>query len=286
MSIPLLLKDFLQIAIIAVVLHYIFLWIRGTRTASILIGLLGLITGLLFVTAAFSLDVVAQILRAISVYFWLALIIVFHPEIRKILGTLGNMKFGAVWRGSALNDSPVEVLSEVSQALALQKTGALIAVERQEALTHYAETGVELDALLSTELLTSIFHPPLPLHDGGIIVRKNRVIAARCIFPVSDEMDKETVSKFNSGLRHRAALGLSEQTDAMIIVISEETGGISIAHDGEMRRNLDEHKLLRYLKAVYVPKEKQNQTFSLIFGGPQQNIFVRFFMSLRKGGVK
>lgn len=271
--------DILQILLIAVVVYNIFRLVRGTRTASILIGFASLIFTLWAVTVLFNLDVIAYALRALSVYFGLGAIVVFHPEIRKILGRFGAMSVGGIWRGRS--ESPVDVLTEAALELSREKTGALIAVERQEALTHYGETGVGLDALLSTELIISIFTPPLPLHDGGLVIRGSRILSARCMFPLTNRtVDGNHSPETHTGMRHRAAIGLSEDTDALVIVVSEETGGISIAHDGEIRRNIAPHNLQRYLKAVFIPKDKRGETFPLVFGSQGTGLLSRLMYNL------
>lgn len=271
--------DLLQILLIAVVVYTLFRLVRGTRTASILIGFTSFIFTLWAVTVLFNLDVIAYALRALSVYFGLAVIVVFHPEIRKILARLGTMSFGGIWRGQT--ESPVDILTDAALDLSRKKTGALIAVERQEALTHYAETGVALDSLLSTELIVSIFTPPLPLHDGGLIVRGSRILAARCMFPLTNRaVEGHHSPETHTGMRHRAAIGLSEDTDALVIVVSEETGGISVAHDGDIRRNIAPHNLQRYLKAVFIPKDKLGDTFPLVFGSHGTGRFSRMVLNL------
>jgi len=191
--------------------------------------------------------VLSWLLGAVSVYVAVGLVVIFQPEIRHALAMLGG---GALLGASA---SPVggprqavaEQLVAVVMRLSRRRHGALIAIERDIALKNFQESGVLLDAPLVPELLLSIFYPRAPLHDGGVVLRGDRILAARCVFPLTTRPDLEEL-----GTRHRAALGLSEETDAVVIVVSEESGMVSVAHEGRLYRDLGEEKLRRYLMAL------------------------------------
>jgi uncharacterized protein (TIGR00159 family) len=176
-------------------------------------------------------DVLARILQMLLLYLALSSVVIFQPEIRRILAAIGSLIFS---EGSGTFDRKKvtpEMMTNAIFDLARVKIGALIAFERGISLRGYEESGVPLDAIPSRELLVSVFSPPLPLHDGGVTIRNGRLAAAHCLFPVSSKPELSGM-----GMRHRAAIGISEETDALVVAVSEETGGISIAHNGKMIR--------------------------------------------------
>jgi len=202
--------------------------------------------------------VLARVVYFLLIYLALSMVVVFQQEIRRMLALVGGQRLFN--RQFALRQESVpEKLCHCVTHLAQEKIGALIAVERGISLCGYEDSGVKLNALVSHELLTSIFTPPLPLHDGGIIMRDGRVAAAHCLFPVSNQAELAT-----SGMRHRAAVGLSEETDAVVVVVSEETGKISVAHNGRLHRYSDEKVekvLLRWLKKAMPYETRGTGTF-------------------------
>ena len=234
-----------QILVLAAGYYYIFLFLRGTRGAQVLVGLAFLLAILTGLTQLFNLDALNWILRRISVFFGAALLIIFQPEIRRALAELGRQPLFAAAKQKR---EVVESIVEATLSLAEQRIGALVAVERDTAAAAVIETGVSLDAAVTPELLASIFFPHTPLHDGGVIIRGGRIVAAGCVFPLSQktELHREL------GTRHRAALGLSEETDAVVVVVSEETGAISVSYQGRISRGLDEERLRRFLSGVLV----------------------------------
>lgn len=250
----------IQIAIIAACVYYALRYLRGTRGAQILIGLASIILSVWAVTFLLNLDVLRYILQALSMSLLIGLLVVFHPELRRALAQLGQHSYLQL-TSNAGSESPVDVLVEASSRLAAQKIGALIAIERGESLNRIEETGVPLDALISPELLISIFKPPAPLHDGGVIIKGKRILAAHCLFPLDSDARIR-----NAGTRHRAALGLAKDSDALVIVVSEEKGTISIAHDDVIRRNVDARALERFLKAAFVPTDRKVDQTRMIFG--------------------
>lgn len=223
--------DAVQIAILYLVIYAILKAARGSRFGQVLTG-----AGVLFgVSAAFTylfrFDVLARILQMLLFYLALSSVVIFQPEIRRILAAIGSLLFSEKRGTFDRRRVTPEMMVNAIFDLARVKTGALIAFERGISLRGYEESGVPIDAIPSRELLVSVFTPPLPLHDGGATVRNGRVAAAHCLFPVSSKPELSGM-----GMRHRAAMGLSEETDALVVAVSEETGGVSIAHNGRMIR--------------------------------------------------
>lgn len=243
-----------QVAALAVVYYYIFLFFKGTRGAQVLVGLVIVLMLLLTLTKFANLDALNWILRQFSVYLAVALLVIFQPEIRRALAELGKQPSLAV---PADKRNAVDAIVESVVFLADHRVGALIAVEREIGTRAIQETGSRLDARVSPELLSSIFFPHTPLHDGGVIINGNRIVAAGCVFPLSQkaELHKEL------GTRHRAAVGLSEETDAVIIVVSEETGTISVCYRGRLSRGLDREKLERFLSALLLKQRAKESAW-------------------------
>jgi diadenylate cyclase len=179
------------------------------------------------------------------VYIAISSVVIFQPEIRRILAMVGA--FGYLERPKYTPDGAAtpQLITESIMSLAERKIGALIAFERGISLRGYEDTGIAIDAMFSRELVESVFTPPLPLHDGGMTMRNGRIAAAHCVFPVSNNYDLSV-----SGMRHRAAVGLSEDTDALVVVISEETGAISIAHNGKLLRYTGDQRAQSLLRWV------------------------------------
>lgn len=239
------LNDVMQILILYMGIYALIRFVKGTRNAQVLLGFCVLVVSLLLFTYFFRFDVLARVVYFLLIYLALSMVVVFQQEIRRMLALVGGQRLFD--RQYVLrHESAPEKLCRCVGYLAKVRMGALIAVERGISLGSYEDSGVKLNALVSHELLVSIFTPPLPLHDGGIILRDGRIAAAHCLFPVSNQGELAT-----SGMRHRAAVGLSEDTDAVVVVVSEETGKISVAHNGRLHRYSDEKVdkvLLRWLK--------------------------------------
>ena len=237
-----------QVLVLWIGFYYIFLFFRGTRGAQVLVGFALLLVILLGLTQIFNLDALNWILRRLSVYLALALLIIFQPEIRRALAELGKQPVFAV---SMDKRSVIDHIVQAVTVLAEHKIGALIAIEREIGTRAIQETGVKLDTPVVPELLSSIFFPHTPLHDGGVIIRGGRILAAACVFPLSHNTElHKTV-----GTRHRAAVGLSEETDAVVVVVSEETGTISVTYRGRLSRGLDAERLKRFLSALLKGKK-------------------------------
>ncbi len=229
--------DVVQIAILYIAIYSVLKAARGSRFGQVLMGAGILVTALVAFTFLFQFDVLQKILSGILIYLALSTVVLFQPEIRRILETVGAvLTEDKKRRGPTPGElSLPERLTDAIFYLAKRRLGALVALERAISLSGYEATGVTLDAQISTELLVSVFTPPLPLHDGGMIVRGGRIAAAHCLFPVSDNQ----FGLATSGMRHRAAVGISEETDALAIVVSEERGLISVAHNGRLTRYPD-----------------------------------------------
>lgn len=246
-------SDAVQIAILYIVFYTILKSVKGSRVGQALMGG-GIIVALLIVfSVLFHFAVLTRIVQALLLYFAMSSVVIFQPEIRRILMTLGAFGFLEAPKhredGSATPEFIVETLIE----LARKKMGALVAFERGISLRSYEETGIATDAVFSRELVQAIFTPPLPLHDGGIVIRNGRIASCHCIFPVSNNPDL-----ISHGMRHRSAVGLSEETDALVAVVSEESGAISIAHNGRLYRYAGEDRaipLLRWISKA-MPEDK------------------------------
>jgi len=241
----------LDIALTALLIYGLFSLIRGTRAVRLVIGVT-VLYAIYVVAQTLGLQLLSQILQAGAVVGLLALVVVFQPELRRALERIG--RFGSLgWMVAPGVSGSVEkvarALARGSAGLAAARIGALIVIERETGLQDTAETGVMVEADLSVELLGTIFTPHSPLHDGAVIVRGERIIAAGAVLPLSET----GIYRERFGTRHRAALGITEQTDALAIVVSEETGTISLVERGRIVRNLDEERLFRAIVALHGP---------------------------------
>ncbi len=240
--IPIRLIDLFEIGIFALILYKLYQLMRGTIAIQIFAGIFVLL-GLQFVVTILDMTLLGSLFRVISDVFVLAVIILFQPEIRRLLLVIGqNPLIRRFFTSKAAEPLVDEVMNAIS-SMRQSRTGALIAIERTTGLRSYVETGSPIEARLTTELLETIFYEKSPLHDGAVIVRNNRIDAARCILPVSTSMKLSP----HLGLRHRSAIGLSETTDALVVVVSEETGKVSVALNGEMIVDIAPDRLREYL---------------------------------------
>ncbi len=251
-----LLNDVVQIFILYLVFYWVLRAAKGSRFGQVLTGVGLLFAALIAFTYLFHFDVLSRLVQGLLFYLALSSVVIFQPEIRRILATIGSLMFQDRSRiASYRAHITPEAFTDHIFKLARCKMGALIAFERGISLRGYETNGVNLDALVSAELLFSIFTEPLPLHDGGVIVRQGRLASAHCLFPVSSRTELSI-----SGMRHRAAVGLSEETDALVVVVSEETGRISVAHNGRLIRFNDAGEesraaLLRWIRKA-MPQRK------------------------------
>jgi diadenylate cyclase len=236
----------LDIALTALLIYGLLSLIRGTRAVRLVIGV-SVVYGIYIIAQLFGLQLLSQILQAGAVVGLLALVVVFQPELRRALERIGRVgSLGWLFAPGGARREYERVARAISQSahgLSAEKIGALMVLERETGLQDMAESGVHMDASLSPELLETIFTPRSPLHDGAVIIRHDRVTSAGVVLPLSET----GTYRERFGTRHRAALGITEQTDAIVVVVSEETGTISLVERGRIVRNLDEERLRRGL---------------------------------------
>lgn len=228
--------DFLDVFLIAAIIYGAFLLLRGTAAIALLRGAVIILVVIVILARALNLEVLDFVIRNSLIGVIIAVPIIFQPEIRRALERVGRTGL-AVWQ-HPVYDGVIRTVSESATALARQKHGALMVFERETGLQSFIETGVELDAQASVELLTGIFFPNSPLHDGAVILRDKRLVAAGCTLPLS-----EIRLAGEMGMRHQAGLGVTEGTDAVSVVVSEQTGTVSVAADGRVYTRLDEARL-------------------------------------------
>ena len=258
--------DMLEILIIALLLYYILVWMKTTRAWVLLKGLIVIFAFLLF-ALIFNMNTILWMAQNILSFAVMALIVVLQPELRTALEGLGKkgifnsfLPFNSRRKDEGLFSE--RTLNEISKAcveMGKVKTGALIVIEQNVNLRDYERTGIDVDGIVSSQLLINIFEHNTPLHDGAVIVRGNRVVSATCYLPLSDNL---SLSK-ELGTRHRAGVGISEVSDSLTIIVSEETGKISVAYEGELERNLSGEELKNRMHQIlnlgdaYTNKEKR-----------------------------
>ena len=242
--------ELIDVAVISIVLYSVLRLLRGTQGTQILVGLVVLaVVGVL--ASTFNLILLSWLFKNGAPYLVIAIIVMFQPELRRALDQLGRLRH--LGRPLSAFSTPEYSLAisetiRAAERLSSRKTGALVAFERDVGLEDYAATGVRINGEISAEFLQSIFYPNSPLHDGAVIVRGNQILAAGCLLPLPEE----GIVKERLGTRHRAALGLSLASDALVLVVSEETGAISVIEEGKITRNLDPDGLRRRV-SVRVP---------------------------------
>ena len=234
--------DLLEITLITILVYQLILFIKGTRGWQMILGLTTLLL-LYYLSRWFELRTIEWLLSNLFTYFVFALIVIFQAEIRRGLAELGK---GGLFSG-LLPHTDEDVIEEIGSAvssLASQKIGALIIIEGDIGLRNYIESGIELDSRISANLLVTIFSPSVPLHDGAVIVKESRIAAAGCFLPLT----RNPMLSKNLGTRHRAAIGITEETDSIAVVVSEETGTISMVTGGKMLRGLSGENLITALR--------------------------------------
>ncbi len=252
-------RSAVEIGILTVVIYYSYLYFRGTRGAKVLTGLLVLLLTLTLVSYFLQLQVIYWLIRSFTAFLAIALVVIFQPELRRALAALGSQH---IFASATQNRETIELLAETAFDLSNRQLGALIALERDTNIQPFAESGVKIDCEVSPELIVTIFHPKTPLHDGGLVIRNDRILAAACIFPVSQRQDLDR----NLGLRHRAGLGITEESDAISIIVSEETGIVSICHRGRIEQNFDPEGFKRRLGQLLL-LEKYEESDPAQLGG-------------------
>ncbi|MBA4603377.1 diadenylate cyclase CdaA [Thermoactinomyces mirandus] len=252
------LSDVVDILIVSYVIYHLLKLLRGTRAVQLLKGITVLLV-IWVISNEFELRTLEFLIENFFSVGLIAVIVIFQPELRRALEQLGRGYF--IGRSSQVEDQiATKIVGEVTKAasqMARQRVGALIVIEKDTGLSDYIETGTILEAKLSAELLKNIFIPKAPLHDGAVIIRKERLMAAGCYLPLSEN---PYISK-DLGTRHRAGIGLSEISDAVVVIVSEETGQISVAFQGELQRNLSEEQLVSTLYELLKPPEKFSSVF-------------------------
>lgn len=240
-----------EITILAVGIYYAYTFVRRTRGAPVVNGFL-ILLALTFVTAVLKLEVLSFLLRSFFAFSAIAILVIFQPELRRLLAELGNQSVFSAVREQREN---IEVIIQTVERLAEVKIGALIAIEQTIQLQEAVESGILVDCEATPEMLETIFFPNNAIHDGGVILKGDRIAQAACIFPLTQRQDLNK----SLGTRHRAAIGLSEETDAVVVAVSEETGGISYAYKGELVRGLTLEGLRAFLTSVLIKRGKSRR---------------------------
>lgn len=251
--------DILEIIIISFLVYHILLWIKQTRAWALLKGLIVILV-FLFIAVLLNMTTILWIAQNVFSIAMIALVVMLQPELRKALEELGRKNFfsSMLVDKKDVNKLSARTINEIVKAcveMGKVRTGALIVVEKMQSLADYERTGIEVDGLVSSQLLINIFEKNTPLHDGAVIIRENRVTSATCYLPLSDNM---ALSK-ELGTRHRAGIGISEVTDSVTVIVSEETGKISVAHEGELETNLDADRLRECLTNLTLEPENEEE---------------------------
>ena len=255
--------DILEIIIISFILYHILVWMRTTRAWFLMRGIVT-IMALFVIAALLEMNTIIWIAQNVVYLGVMAVIVVLQPELRRALETLGKKNFFGTFLPVDFNrvdeglfsDKTIQEIAKACVEMSKVKTGALIVVAQNDLLTEYENTGIEVDAIVSSQLLINIFEHNTPLHDGAVIIKGNRIQSATCYLPLSDNMQ---LSK-ELGTRHRAGVGISEVTDSMTLIVSEETGKISVAYRGDITRNLKLEDIERQLAKIQnKPKEEKKR---------------------------
>ncbi|MHB0857755.1 MAG: diadenylate cyclase CdaA [Anaerolineae bacterium] len=258
------LRNFIDILLVASVIYGVLLLLRGTQAVQLLRGVILLALGLVLIGGVAGFTAFNWLLRSAGQALVIIVAIILQPELRRAMDRLGRAGGLALWSGEDEHvDQVISELATSCKQLAERRHGALIVIERETGLQDHIETGVKVDSAVEHELIQTIFFPNTPLHDGAIILRGDRIVAAACVLPLSETI----VSDTHLGTRHRAAVGITEQTDAVAVVVSEETGIISMARNGRIVRHLDERRLITLLQALLKPKPGSSRTAAQWFAG-------------------
>ena len=242
-------RPVVEILILAVSIYYVASFVRGTRGSAIFTGTLVLLLVLGLFSSILDLKVLRWLLGIFSPFFAVTVIVIFQPEIRHMLAQLGSLQ---LFYNTHEQRENIEVIVQTVERLADVRIGALIAIEQSIQLQESAESGIPVDCVATPEMLETIFFPNNAIHDGGVIIKGDRIAYAACIFPLTRRQDLNK----SLGTRHRAAIGLSEETDAVVVVVSEESGTISYSHKGELVRGLTVEGLRAFLSGLLLPPGK------------------------------
>lgn len=245
--------DILEILIIALIVYYVLVWMKNTRAWALLKGIFVICIFLLF-AYFMEMNTILWMAQNVLGFAVTALIVVLQPELRKALEELGKKNLisnmlpfdTSKGREELFSDKTINEIVKACVEMGKVKTGALIVIEQKESLKDYERTGIDVDGIVTSQLLINIFEHNTPLHDGAVLIRGNRIVSATCYLPLSDNLG---LSK-ELGTRHRAGVGISEVTDSLTVIVSEETGKISVAYEGELSRNLDADELRSRLQKI------------------------------------
>jgi diadenylate cyclase len=238
-------RPILEILILTIVIYYGSRFVRGTRGWPVVIGFVITLLALTLVTTVLKLEVLRWLLGGVFAWSAVAVLVIFQPELRRMLGELGNLP---LFNSAHEQRENIEVIIQTCERLADVRIGALIAIEQSIQLQEAVESGLPVDCEATPEMLETIFFPNNAIHDGGVLIKGDRITHAACIFPLTQQSDLNK----SLGTRHRAALGLSEETDAVVVIVSEETGAISYAYKGQLVRNLTLEELRAFLTSVLI----------------------------------
>jgi diadenylate cyclase len=258
-------RPIVEILILAVAIYYVFSFVRGTRGFAILTGFLTVLLALAIVSNFLNLQVLRALLGTFSAFFAVAVLVIFQPELRRILAQLGNFP---LFQSPHEQRENIEVIIQTVERLADVRIGALIALEQSIQLQESVESGISIDCVATPEMLETIFFPNNAIHDGGVIIKGDRIAYAACIFPLTARQDLNK----SLGTRHRAAIGLSEETDAVIVVVSEETGAISYAYKGQLVRGVTLEELRAFLSSILVQPTKSRNLMDWLRSLPGNHV--------------
>ncbi|MFM8357262.1 MAG: diadenylate cyclase CdaA, partial [Verrucomicrobiota bacterium] len=235
----------LEVLILSVGIYHAFIFLRGSRGAPVVTGFLAVLLALTLTTRLLHLQVLNALLSQFFAFLAVAVVILFQPEIRRMLAEVGNLP---VFNSAREQRENIEIIIQAVDRLAPVRIGALLAIEQTMHLTEVVESGVDVDCAATPEMLETIFFPNNAIHDGGVLIRGDRILKAACIFPLTQRQDLHK----SLGTRHRAAIGITEETDALVVVVSEETGQISYAHRGQLVRQVTVEELRAFLTQVMI----------------------------------
>ena len=258
--------DFIEILIITFVVYQLLIWSRRTKLWSMFRGIF-VISVFILIAGVFKMTTILWIVEKTFSIAIIAFIVILQPELRKALEGLGRRSkltgifFPTTQAGGRFSDKTINEIVRASFEMAKVRTGALIVVERNDPLTEFELTGIEVDAIISSQLLINIFEHNTPLHDGAVLVRGDRVISATCYLPLSNNLDLDK----DLGTRHRAGVGVSEVTDSLTIIVSEETGKISVARGGELERAIDPEQLKEKMRQIQDKPQEDKTTNKKLF---------------------
>lgn len=257
--------DIVEVLIISILLYRVLAWIKESKAWSLLKGILFILLFVMF-AAIFSMTTILWIAKNVFGVAVTAMVVVFQPELRKALEQLGRRKvLSSIFQfdnrlvGERFSDDTINEIVRGAFEMGRAKTGALIVIAQNDSLTDYENTGIMLDSAISSQLLINIFEHNTPLHDGAVIVEGNRIVSATCYLPLSENME---LSK-ELGTRHRAGVGISEVTDSVTVIVSEETGRVSVAYEGNLSRNVDTEQLRQMLRNIQGKTYEEKKSFRI-----------------------